>query len=89
MIEDNEDKKLLKELKDYLLKAEGRVKYSLERLDLLIISLSSGGLVLALNLFKSFKDDSCVEKEYLSLSWLFFFVITYNKFTITSYRVFG
>ena len=67
-----DDKELLSDLKGYLLKAEERVKYSLERLDILIISLSSGGLVLALNLYKNFQGNRFIEKEYLSLSWLFF-----------------
>jgi len=43
----------------------------LERFDILIISLSSGGLVLALNLFKNFQKMS-IEKNFLKLSWLFF-----------------
>ena len=65
------DKEHLTDLKDYLTKAEGRVKYALERFDILIISLSSGGLVLALNLFKNFQDK-CINKDFLKLSWLFF-----------------
>ena len=65
------DKIHLSDLKSYLLKAEERVKYSLERFDILIISLSSGGLVLALNLFKNFQNN-CIDKNLLSLSWLFF-----------------
>ena len=65
------DKDYLIVLKDYISQAEGRVKYSLERLDILIISLSSGGLVLALNLFKNFQD-TCIDKNFLKLSWLFF-----------------
>jgi len=67
------DKIHLEDLKNYLLKAEERVKYSLERFDVLIISLSSGGLILALNLFKNFQSD-CIDKNLLSLSWLFFSV---------------
>ncbi|MEM1260479.1 MAG: hypothetical protein AAGH81_18285 [Bacteroidota bacterium] len=66
-----EDKEHLVALKEYLTKAEGRVKYALERFDILIISLSSGGLVLALNLFKNFQDV-CIDKHFLKLSWLFF-----------------
>jgi len=66
-----EDKEHLSDLKDYVSQAEERVKYSLERFDILIISLSSGGLVLALNLFKNFQKMS-IEKNFLKLSWLFF-----------------
>jgi hypothetical protein len=65
------DKEYVSELKEYLKKAEERVKYSLERFDILIISLSSGGLVLALNLFKNY-SDSCYDKDTLNLSWTFF-----------------
>ncbi len=66
-----EDKEHLSDLKDYVSQAEERVKYSLERLDILIISLSSGGLVLALNLFKNYQN-TCIDKNLLKLSWLFF-----------------
>ncbi len=65
------DKEHISDLKEYLTKAEERVKYSLERFDILIISLSSGGLVLALNLFKNFQD-SCIDKNFIKFSWLFF-----------------
>ncbi|MGB0870492.1 MAG: hypothetical protein ACPGSD_12915 [Flavobacteriales bacterium] len=65
------DKKLIVKLESYQLKAEDRVKYSLERLDILIISLSSGGLLLGLNLFKNFNDVS-IDKNFIKLSWLSF-----------------
>ena len=65
------DKELIADLKEYVTIAEERVKYSLERFDILIISLSSGGLVLALNLFKNYQNI-CVDKYFLKLSWLFF-----------------
>ena len=65
------DKEHISDLKEYLTKAEERVKYSLERFDILIISLSSGGLILALNLFKNFQDPR-VDKSFIKVSWLFF-----------------
>lgn len=65
------DKEHISDLKEYLTKAEERVKYSLERFDILVISLSSGGLVLALNLFKNFQD-SLINKSFIKFSWLFF-----------------
>lgn len=65
------DKKHISDLKEYLTKAEERVKYSSERFDILIISLSSGGLILALSLFENFKN-SYIDKSYIKLSWLFF-----------------
>ncbi len=65
------DKDYIKSLKEYLIKAEERVKYSLERFDILIISLSSGGLVLSLNLFKDYKD-LLIDNTFLKYSWAFF-----------------
>ncbi|MBE7646042.1 hypothetical protein [Tenacibaculum finnmarkense] len=65
------NKEHISNLKEYVSKAEERVKYSLERFDILIISLSSGGLILALNLFKNFQNI-CIDKKFLKLSWLFF-----------------
>lgn len=63
------DEKYITELKEYKKTAEARLKYSIERFDILIISLSSGGLVLGVNLFSSFK---CAEKTLISYSWFFF-----------------
>lgn len=63
------DEKYITELKEYKKTAETRLKYSIERFDILIISLSSGGLVLGMNLFSNFK---CAEKTLISYSWLFF-----------------
>lgn len=51
-----EDKKYLKELKAYTIKAETREKYSIERFDILIISLSSGGIALCMSFFENFKE---------------------------------
>ncbi len=65
------DKKYIKSLELYLVKAEERVKYSLERFDILIISLSSGGLVLSLNLFRDCKD-LFVDNVLLKYSWACF-----------------
>ena len=65
------DREYISDLKEYLSKAENRVKYSLERFDILIISLSSGGLILALNLYKNFQE-LFVDKVFVKLSWLFF-----------------
>ena len=49
------DENYIAELKEYKKTAETRLKYSIERFDILIISLSSGGLVLGMNLFSNFK----------------------------------
>lgn len=46
------------------------VKYSLERFDILIISLSSGGLVLSIGFVKDvIKDFKCVDPVFLKISW--------------------
>jgi hypothetical protein len=65
-----------KELKEYIdkleaynVQAEGRVKYALVRFDILIISLSSGGLVLSLGIFEKFPQ---VDTSFVSYAWMFF-----------------
>ncbi|NRT13655.1 hypothetical protein [Flavobacterium sp. 14A] len=65
------DNKYVLELKEYILTAESRMKYSLERFDILIISLSSGGLVLVMNLYTNFP---CATKTVINIAWLFFSV---------------
>jgi len=63
------DKKYIDSLKEYIVSAEGRVKYSLERFDILIISLSSGGLALSTSLYENFKN---VDKTLINIGWIFF-----------------
>lgn len=63
------DKKYIKALKEYNGTAEGRVKYSLERFDILIISLSSGGLALSASLYENFKNP---DKTFINIAWIFF-----------------
>lgn len=68
---DKDKNERISELKEYLLKAESRVKYSLERFDILIISLSSGGLILALNVYEKFKNQN-IDKDLVTTAWMFF-----------------
>ena len=63
------DKKYIIALKEYITTAESRVKYSLERFDILIISLSSGGLALSSSLYEHFTDGN---KNFLNIAWIFF-----------------
>ncbi|WP_026729484.1 hypothetical protein [Flavobacterium denitrificans] len=63
------DKKYITDLKEYITTAEGRVKYSLERFDILIISLSSGGLALSGTLYENFKN---ADKTLVDIAWIFF-----------------
>lgn len=64
-----EDKKHIKKLEAYKLEAKAREKYALDRFDILIISLSSGGLVLSLGILEKFL---IVDKSLVNLAWLFF-----------------
>lgn len=63
------DKKYIDSLKEYITTAEGRVKYSLERFDILVISLSSGGLALSSSLYENFKN---ADKTLINIAWIFF-----------------
>lgn len=56
-------------LNEYLKTAETRAKYSIERYDILIISLSSGGIALVAGFFDKFKD---IDKSDLYYGILFF-----------------
>lgn len=53
---DKKDKKHLVELKAYLTSALARAKYSIERFDILIITLSSGGIALSMNFFENYES---------------------------------
>ena len=63
------DKRYIKKLEEYKISASERVKYSLERFDILIISLSSGGLALSASLYENFKDG---DKVFINIAWIFF-----------------
>ena len=63
------DKQYIYSLKEYIISAEGRVKYSLERFDILIISISSGGLALSTSLYENFEN---VDKTLINIGWIFF-----------------
>lgn len=63
------NKKHIASLNEYRKTAETRVKYSIERYDILIISLSSGGIALAAGFFEKFKD---IDKSNVYYACLFF-----------------
>lgn len=67
--EEKKDQKYIQDLKEYIISAENRIKYSLERFDILIISLSSGGLVLVMNLYTNFPYS---DKTSINVAWFFF-----------------
>ncbi len=56
-------------LNEYIKSAENRAKYSLERFDILIISLSSGGIALSMSFFENFKE---INKTYVYVGCIFF-----------------
>ncbi len=49
-----EVKEYIAKLEEHIKSAENRKKYSLERFDILVISLSSGGLAMSLSIYSSF-----------------------------------
>jgi len=63
------DKRYIEKLQAHLVTAESKKRYSIERFDILIISLSSGGLVLSSGFFKDFPYT---DKSLLELAWIFF-----------------
>jgi cytochrome b subunit of formate dehydrogenase len=64
-----ENKKHIANLNEYLKTAETRANYSIERYDILIISLSSGGIALVAGFFDKFKD---IDKSDVYFASLFF-----------------
>ena len=67
------DKEYLKKLESLIEKANANLKYSIDRFDILIISISSGGLVFSM----SFVKDLLLEKKnidflQLKISWILF-----------------
>jgi len=63
------DKKHIEYLKEYIKSAESRAKYSIERFDILIISLSSGGIALSVGFYDKFES---VNKNSVFYGCLFF-----------------
>lgn len=61
------NKEHITNLNEYLKTAETRAKYSIERFDILIISLSSGGIVLVAGFFDKFKGIDKSDVYYGSL----------------------
>lgn len=63
------DKKHIANLKEYIISAESKARYSIERFDILIISLSSGGIALTVGFFEKFKG---LDKSNIYYGCLFF-----------------
>ena len=63
------DEKHIEDLKEYIKSAESRANYSIERFDILIISLSSGGIALSVRFFDKFES---IDKNNVFYGCLFF-----------------
>lgn len=62
-------KQHINNLNEYIKTAESRAKYSLERFDILIITLSSGGIALSMSFFENFKE---INKTQVYIGCVFF-----------------
>jgi hypothetical protein len=62
-------KQHINNLNEYIKTAESRAKYSLERFDILIITLSSGGIALSMGFFENFKE---INKTQVYIGCVFF-----------------
>jgi len=72
--EEEENKlRYIEKLEAHIKTTEGAVTYSLDRFDVLVISLASGGLTLSMGFVKNMFDDfSKVDLTFLKLSWVLF-----------------
>jgi hypothetical protein len=67
------DEKYINQLQDYVKTTEKAMDYSIERFDILIISLSTSGLILSIGFVKDIiKDFSKVNPILLKTTWLLF-----------------
>jgi len=63
----------IRKLEEYAEKTQKAIDYSVERFDILIISLSTSGLVLSIGFVKNiFTDFSKIDTQLLKISWLLF-----------------
>jgi hypothetical protein len=86
--EEKDKLRYISKLESHLETTRENVKYSLDRLDILIISLSSAGLGLSVGFIKNLIPDiTKVDMTYLKLSWMFYgLAIILNLISqITSY----
>ena len=67
------DEKYIEQLQTYVETTQKAVDYSVERFDILIISLSTSGLILSIGFVKDIiKDFSKVDPILLKITWLLF-----------------
>lgn len=71
--DDERSKIFIEKLKAHISKEEANIKYSVDRFDILIISISSGGLIFSMGFVKDILSVYCVTNFFLlKLSWIFF-----------------
>lgn len=78
----------VEELKKHSEDIKSNIKYSIDRFDILIITISSGGLVLSMNYLNGISDNKVISYECLMiLTWISFgSAIIINLFSqVTSY----
>ena len=83
-----QDKKFIDKLESHIEKANSNLKYSIDRFDILIISISSGGLVLSMGFVKDLLSDKInIDFTLLKISWILFaFSIVFNLISqVTGY----
>jgi len=65
--------KYITKLENYSEKIQKAIDYSVERFDILIISLSTSGLIVSIGFVKDiFKDFEKIDTQLLKISWLLF-----------------
>lgn len=67
------NEKYINKLENYSEKIQKSIDYSVERFDILIISLSTSGLIVSIGFVKDiFKDFESIDTQLLKASWLLF-----------------
>ncbi len=74
------DNHFIEKLELHIEKANSNLKYSIDRFDILIISISSGGLVFSMGFVKDLLSGKCnIDFTLLKISWILFTIsITFN-----------
>ena len=84
----NKTKRFIRNLEDHKEKTTANLKYSIDRFDILIISISSGGLVFSMGFIKDIiQRTQPIDFLLLKISWILFgFAIVLNLFSqVTGY----
>ena len=72
-VKENKNKRFIKKLENHIKNTNSNIKYSLDRFDILIISLSSGGLVFSMGFVKDIiSNQENINYLLLKIAWIFF-----------------